>query len=230
MANYVIADVHGCPQTLKALVQNQIELKPNDTLYLLGDYIDRGPDSKGVLDLLLGWIHAGYKVTALLGNHEDMLLKVYFGEPWRVYQHLKLYEGLSLLDENDTLDLKYLNYMRSMPKYLALDKFYLVHAGFNFALANPLVDEEAMLWIRKPVPNLEWLAGRQVIHGHQPFGLATIKEQVALGAPLLPLDNGAVYHLTAKSPDLNRYGNLCALHLETMQLLIQPNFDNFDNF
>lgn len=225
MARYAIADVHGCPKTLEALVESVLRLKKSDELFLLGDYIDRGPDSRGVLDLMMKWTQAGYNLKALRGNHEEMVLNTYFTEPWAIHKHLQLYEGLSLLSEDCTVALKYLNFMRDMPYYLNIDGYYLVHAGFNFALENPLSDYNNMLWIRKMEPNLIWLNGKRVVHGHQPFSLNTIKTHVAEKATILPLDNGAVFHLRMENPDLTRYGNLCALDLDDFTLYLQPNID-----
>ena len=50
---FAIADVHGCLNTLRRMVEDILKLGEDDVLYLLGDYIDRGPDSKGVLDYLM---------------------------------------------------------------------------------------------------------------------------------------------------------------------------------
>lgn len=50
---FAVGDIHGYCKTLRKLLEEVLLLKPDDTLYLLGDYIDRGPESKGVLDRLL---------------------------------------------------------------------------------------------------------------------------------------------------------------------------------
>ncbi|MGB3587457.1 MAG: metallophosphoesterase, partial [Tunicatimonas sp.] len=52
MKQWVITDIHGCAKTFEALLQ-RINFRRSDSLYLLGDYVDRGPDSKGVLDLVM---------------------------------------------------------------------------------------------------------------------------------------------------------------------------------
>ena len=72
---FVLGDVHGCYRTLRRVVEEVLKLGEGDTLYLLGDYIDRGPDSKGVLDYLLQlWLKTDISIQPLLGNHEKMLL------------------------------------------------------------------------------------------------------------------------------------------------------------
>ena len=67
-----IGDIHGCSAALAALV-NAIDPCPEDTLVPLGDYIDRGIDSKGVLDQLIA-LARRCRLVPLLGNHEEMLL------------------------------------------------------------------------------------------------------------------------------------------------------------
>jgi serine/threonine protein phosphatase 1 len=68
----VIGDIHGCSAAFRTLL-DAIEPAPDDTLVTLGDYIDRGPDSRGVLDLLIG-LDEQCRLVPLLGNHEELLL------------------------------------------------------------------------------------------------------------------------------------------------------------
>ncbi|MDY3557142.1 metallophosphoesterase family protein [Gemmata sp. JC717] len=70
---FAIGDIHGCADALTTLLDT-VEPKPEDTVVTLGDYIDRGPDSRRVLDRLIalaGWCH----LVPLLGNHEEALLR-----------------------------------------------------------------------------------------------------------------------------------------------------------
>jgi serine/threonine protein phosphatase 1 len=80
-----IGDVHGCSAALAALLA-AIDLKPIDTLVFLGDTIDRGPDSRGVLDQLLQ-LERRCTVVPLMGNHEQMLLEVLEGREFRGWFH-----------------------------------------------------------------------------------------------------------------------------------------------
>ena len=77
---YVISDIHGCYNTFKRLVEEVIGLTKSDWLFLLGDYIDRGPSSKDVLDYILDLKESGYSLFPLRGNHEDDLLDYAKGE------------------------------------------------------------------------------------------------------------------------------------------------------
>jgi len=76
MATYAIGDIHGCLDELKHLIQTLQEkagLSSADRLVFVGDYIDRGPDSKGVIDYLIQ-LQGRYPCIFLMGNHEDMML------------------------------------------------------------------------------------------------------------------------------------------------------------
>ena len=70
----IIGDIHGCLELLKRLM-DRVKWQPDqDRLIFLGDYIDRGPDSKGVIDFLLQLMRESEKVQCLMGNHESMFL------------------------------------------------------------------------------------------------------------------------------------------------------------
>src|SRR5207237_10770563 len=75
MRSYVIGDIHGCPDELVYLVQ-ALPLESGDRLVFLGDYIDRGPDSSGVISFLLELQkdRGAYEFVFLKGYHEDMRL------------------------------------------------------------------------------------------------------------------------------------------------------------
>ncbi|MCC6412552.1 MAG: metallophosphoesterase, partial [Saprospiraceae bacterium] len=64
MKKYAISDIHGCNKTFLALLEN-LDFSKADELYLLGDYVDRGPDSKGVFDTIFRLQSEGYKVQCL---------------------------------------------------------------------------------------------------------------------------------------------------------------------
>jgi len=72
MRTLAIGDIHGCSQALRALL-DAVKPGPDDWLITLGDYVDRGPDSYGVIEQLLG-LHRTGRLIALRGNHEEMML------------------------------------------------------------------------------------------------------------------------------------------------------------
>ena len=69
-----IGDIHGCLKTLNFLLTERIKLKNEDQVFLLGDYINRGPDSNGILELILNLKETGYSIFPIRGNHEEMHL------------------------------------------------------------------------------------------------------------------------------------------------------------
>ena len=71
MARWIIPDIHGCARTLQVMLKNMLLVTRDDELFFLGDYIDRGPASKDVLDQLMDMQEGGWKSHCLKGNHED---------------------------------------------------------------------------------------------------------------------------------------------------------------
>jgi len=108
---YVIADIHGCYKTLRYLVEEMISPSKSDYLFFLGDYIDRGPNSSGVIDYVIDLIDNGYKVFPLRGNHEENLLKAYEEYDSDTFSFFvkKINKSVSLLDKNNKLKEKYYN-------------------------------------------------------------------------------------------------------------------------
>ena len=77
MRRFVIGDIHGCAKALRTLIET-IAPRAEDELVFLGDYVDRGPDSRDVVDQVID-LHDRCRVVALRGNHEIMLMGVALG-------------------------------------------------------------------------------------------------------------------------------------------------------
>ncbi|OJJ16570.1 hypothetical protein BKI52_32155 [marine bacterium AO1-C] len=232
---FAITDIHGCLKTLEALVWEQIQLQPEDQLFLLGDYIDRGPSSGGVIDFILQLQEKGYPVYALRGNHEQMLLddyQQYNGEKFKVVM-TKFKKTPDLLNEFGELRIRYLEFCRSLPYYIDTGDFYLVHAGFDFAHETPFEDWVSMLWMRHQPAHvsqlrlLELLGGpRRVVHGHTPKAIHEILQKAKNKALIIPLDNGCVFGGVARGKfTANDLGRLCAFNLDTFEVLTQDRVD-----
>jgi len=231
MRQFAIGDIHGCLKTFRFLLEDVIRLDPEDQIYLLGDYIDRGPDSKGVLDYIMQLLEMGYKVTPVLGNHEEMLLKAQLG-----YDHLMkwLVNGGRLtlhsfgIDDPPVSTYRvilnipevYKRFLWSLKVYVRTEDFIFVHAGIDFSLDKPFLDKHSMLWTRNPVVNKEKLGGRRIIHGHNAISLARIKEMVANPESLsICIDGGCCYKYR------DGLGNLVGINLETHELVWVRNID-----
>jgi serine/threonine protein phosphatase 1 len=221
---YAISDIHGCCATFKALVNEHIKLKKTDKLFLLGDFIDRGPDSKGVLDFVMELIEKEYQVFPLIGNHEWMLLKGF--EQIDVLQSWLANGGRNTLasfgvQSINEIPAKYLEFIRSFALYVDIPKFYLVHAGFNFEDNNFLENKYSMLWIRNWYEDInhELLGNKIVIHGHTPQRKEAIRADFHnMRYPVVNIDAGCFSNKEG-------YGHLCAINLTKMELLFQPNID-----
>lgn len=216
---FVIPDVHGCARTLRRLVEEVLVLEKADCLYLLGDYIDRGPRSREVLDILMALPEEGYQVYPLRGNHEEMFITARDSDA--AFRLWILNGGYATLDSFKVQKIgdipsRYREFLQGLPYHIPLDDFILVHGGLNFQCADPFADTEAMIWERSSEVDRERIGGRRVICGHTPHSLNVIRKSLA--ADLIMLDNGCVY----PQPEM---GNLTALELDTMTLHIQPNID-----
>src|SRR5262245_13321258 len=74
-----IGDIHGCAVALRKLIE-VLAPEPDDTLVVLGDCVDRGPDSRGVIEQLLA-LREDCQLVPILGNHEEMMLNYIDGRP-----------------------------------------------------------------------------------------------------------------------------------------------------
>ncbi|RMF02309.1 MAG: serine/threonine protein phosphatase [Bacteroidetes bacterium] len=215
MPRYAISDIHGCLDTFQELLR-QIRFTPADTLYLLGDYIDRGPDSKGVIDYIWQLQKAGYTLHCLRGNHEEMTLANIQGGSTYPYHDQALLDSFGVSAYRD-IPAEYARWMNDLPYYFETEGYILVHAGLNFRHENPLADTESMLWIRhcEKNANLDWLAGRIVVHGHTPTPKIVIEMKVTHLDLLavLNIDAGCVFAQQGAG-----FGYLCAFNLDTREL------------
>jgi len=226
MGCYVIGDIHGCVDELVCLI-DAIRPASSDRLIFLGDYVDRGPDSKGVISYILGLNDAfGVRPVFLKGNHEDMFL-AYLGLPGR-YGDMFLYNGggatlasygvktapergAAVLEE---LPPEHIKFLRSLVSYHVTSGFLCVHAGVNPLKPLEEQDEMETLWIRN-----EFIANRHrlpytVIFGHTPqreifydlpykIGIDT---GLVYGNKLtcIDLEEKTIYQITRRSRKVNR--------------------------
>lgn len=200
MACYVVGDIHGCSDELACLIEH-LPLAVSDRLVFLGDYVDRGPDSKGVISSLLELAkQSTNEVVFLKGNHEDMFL-AYLGLPG-LYGDMFLYNGggATLASYGITpaattgdailprLPAAHVEFLRNLRQYYVADAFLCVHAGINPLKSLEEQTETETLWIRN-----EFIANRHrlpytVIFGHTP------QREIFFDLPYkIGIDTGLVY-------------------------------------
>jgi serine/threonine protein phosphatase 1 len=233
---WVIPDIHGCAKTLIALVTDLIRPMRSDEIYFLGDYVDRGPDSKGVIDFIRSLQKKGYNVTTLKGNHEDFMVELYDASlksrnPWWYTFSSKKYKAWTEIGGKPTLSsfavqhirdipADYIEWMRNLTYYVELESYVLVHAGLNFRNENPFEDIQSMLWLREYEIKPEKIGGRRIIHGHVPVNIELITQAIHNKVfKFIDLDNGP--YLTGK----DGFGNLVAMELQSKEMVIQYNLD-----
>ena len=214
----VVPDIHGCVKTFKTLVE-RIALGRKDQLFLLGDYINRGPDSVGVVDFTIELLSRGYQIMPLRGNHEELLLHAESNPKSPQSLSVLSQKKKSLFDKNKRLLPKYLPFFSSLPYYYELPDFYLVHGGFDFTKVNPYESYNRMPWVRPFHPSSEQLGGKRVVVGHSPRMRPIINQQVYGQHPMIPLDNGCVFKYRPLM------GNLLCLNLDNLDIVAQPNID-----
>jgi len=235
-----VSDIHGCVKTFRKLLEERLSLTRSDELYLLGDFVDRGPDSKGVLDYIMELMEEGYQVECLMGNHEQMMLNASQDDEdidvWLLNGGKASLDSFGVEDVDDIPE-KYFKLIRNFKYYLEVDGYILVHAGLNFHPTTPLEDSDfiwkviqpfrdikSMLWIRDWYQDIDkdWLRGRIIVHGHTPISDDAISsmQQQWNQIPALDIDNGCFITFQ------DGMGQLCAFNMTNQKLLFQRNVEH----
>lgn len=216
---YAIGDVHGCKRTFEKLLFDKINPSKEDEIFLVGDLIDRGPDSKGVVDTIIKTESEGYRIRSVRGNHEQMLLDFYDKSDISWFRNGAdgTLESFDLYKSEDFPGFYY-DFFSSLPYYILTDGYVIVHAGINTDVLDPFSDKFFMLWSRDEIPNISRIEDRRIVTGHSPVPLEEIRK--SLGEDKIMIDNGCVYKNVY--PNL---GALCAIDLDSLELIIQNNID-----
>lgn len=214
---FAIGDIHGCFNSFKELVENQIKLKENDKLVLLGDYIDRGENSKKVIDYIIDLQEKGFDMVPLTGNHEKMLLDTFENEKNKaIWIHNGGAETLKSfgIDTVKNIAPKYLEFFEKLLYYYSFEEFLFVHAGFNDDAINPFQDKYYMIWKSAETYKNTLLSDKTIIHGHRPINPELCKKQIENIQQVINIDTGCVYK------DKFGYGNLTAIELYSKELFV----------
>lgn len=216
---FAIGDIHGCHQTFAKLLLDEIQLRKSDEIYCLGDYVDRGPDSKGVVDLILELRKAGHRIHTLRGNHEQLMMESDMS-PER-FEHWWQNGGdttLSSFHANryGDIDPMYRDFFSRTKYVIEKGKYIFVHAGLDFRDEDIFENKEAMLWIRDFEVDEQKLGERMLIHGHSP---RTTEVILAQKGNVRNIDGGCCY------PHRPGQGNLFALEVRSKEYLFVKNVD-----
>lgn len=174
MKTLAIGDTHGECERLKKLVSVGLSYEPNDVtrIVFIGDYIDRGPDSKGVIDYVRK-LSEDFEVIALMGNHEQMLWQAYYGDNHDQYEWKASYGHTCTsfgVEEIYDIPREYIDWMKERPYFFHDGLRTFVHAGIQRTLdLNMRVQSpQYMVWARDEFMFDMRKAGGFVVHGHTP--------------------------------------------------------------
>jgi serine/threonine protein phosphatase 1 len=190
---FVIGDVHGCLDMLKGLIE-KIEWNPSkDRLIFIGDYIDRGRDSRGVVDFVLELKANSPHVQCLIGNHEQMFLDYLSDIDPQTFilngglSTLRSYKEVRRSRKDPLIPSSHLDFFSSLLPMIELEHYYIVHAGFRPHITIEDQNLTDMIWIRDGFIYSDYDFGRVVIFGHTPFSNPMIMKNK------IGIDTGAVY-------------------------------------
>jgi serine/threonine protein phosphatase 1 len=188
---YAIGDIHGCVKPLRRLVRAieadlQESPQANCLTVTLGDYIDRGPASRDVIEFLVGNPFPTPYV-ALKGNHEALLerflVEPEVAEDWRCYGGLETLQSYGVDVYHvmrgrhydaaaealaETMPPSHLGFIHNLRLSLALDRYFLCHAGVRPGTPLQSQTEEDLLWIREDFLRSKSKFGKVIVHGHSP--------------------------------------------------------------
>jgi serine/threonine protein phosphatase 1 len=164
-----IGDIHGCKAPLEA-IWAAIAPKPGDTIVTLGDYVDRGPDSKGVIDRLIEYKQL-CNMIALHGNHEEMMLDVLKERlpphRWLQYGGVDTLDSYGFIGDLSVVPKSHYDFFDSMVNYYETDDHIFVHANYEPQLPLDKQTIFALRWQKltemTPGPHF---SGKRVIVGH----------------------------------------------------------------
>ncbi|MEO6014090.1 MAG: metallophosphoesterase family protein [Devosia sp.] len=189
-AIYAIGDVHGCIDQLVALeakiADDGLNFDGEKWLVTVGDYVDRGPSSRAVIDHVMGAAPRGFRRFALAGNHEQVMLD-FLDNPaataWWLdeggketlasygveldYPPLRSHEPVRQL-VNAAIPEAHRRFIEELPVYLSVPGWLFVHAGIRPGLPLSSQVDEDLMWIRAPFLTSQLTGGLRVVHGHTP--------------------------------------------------------------
>ena len=197
---FAIGDIHGCVGELAALLAG-LDVESGDTVCFVGDYLDRGPDSKGVIDLLLQrraqtgdveWVF-------LKGNHEDMCL-AFLGRPGNWGESWLMNGGAAALRSygvdaraepavvEGAMPEEHLAFLEGLGRAYRWQDYLFVHAGIRPGLPWEEQSDEDLFWIREEFLLHPHGLPETVVFGHTPHRDVLVHLPYKIG-----IDTGVVY-------------------------------------
>lgn len=200
MRCYVVGDIHGCLDEMSSLLET-LPLERSDRIVFLGDYVDRGPDSKGVISYLIDWQRTGrYEMIFLKGNHEDMFLSYlglngHYGEMFRFNGGDATLSSYGITTKRSDpeeilsqIPKSQIDFLTSLKTLYIMEPYLCVHAGVHPSRPLDQQIEVELIWIRDEFILNEHPLPYTVLFGH------TLQKEVLFHLPYkIGLDTGLVY-------------------------------------
>jgi serine/threonine protein phosphatase 1 len=192
---FAIGDIHGCVDELTTML-NAIAPARGDTVVFVGDYIDRGPAARDVIDVLLELSRGPAEYVFLKGNHEDMMLS-FLGLPGHYGESFLLNGGAPTLESYGVAEAapaieqippNHMDFLKTLATSYLYPPYLFVHAGISPLLQLEEQSIEDMLWIRQEFIFNPHQLGATVVFGHTPMRTVMVDLPYKLG-----IDTGLVY-------------------------------------
>lgn len=183
-----IGDIHGCQEQLQQLIR-QVKPTTEDQVVFLGDYVDRGPDSAGVIEYLIEFGKTFPQTIFLRGNHEQMFLNYLDDKDPSLFL---INGGINTLDSyrrKDWLPIPepHLEFLQALQMSFICDRYIFVHAGLRPGVPPEQQDESDLLWIRQDFISSDYDWDKTVVYGHTPL------QKPFFANHRIGLDTGCVY-------------------------------------
>ena len=166
-----IGDIHGCSTALESLL-NLIDLQPKDTIVALGDFVDRGLDSKGVLDQLIA-LKSRCNLVPILGNHDEMMLHARNGKDdfnfWMNCGGITALDSYGASGRFDLIPDSHIRFLQQCVPFFETETHFFVHANYKPNMRLEEMDDHTLRWLslRDFVPSPH-CSGKVAVMGHTP--------------------------------------------------------------
>ena len=194
---YAIGDIHGHRDLLDRLLAKiaahaASAPRARSTLVFLGDYVDRGPDTRGVIDCLTGPMPFVDRTVHLMGNHEHVMLGFIAdaekGAHWLSFGGVETLASYGIAVGREAVDHRALRrqliaalpdrhatFLRNLDTSLRMDGYFFAHAGVRPGVPLASQSPDDLIWIRQPFLTSDADFGAVVVHGHTPAPMPDIR-------------------------------------------------------
>ena len=230
---WVIGDIHGYNETFDALIK-KLNIKEKDIILCLGDLIDKGPDSLKVLER----VKQSSQIFSIRGNHEEMMRLSISPKHGRMMKSWLKYGGLITLesfskDEANQIEeaRKWLTFIENLPTEIILNKYRIVHAGYEDSEPLENQNNQQKIWGRT-IFQAEIIldADRQIIVGHSPVQTLNrlAKDDIWISEITLADGRPSVLCIdTGVFLEANLFPRLTAFNLTNGQIITQEKLEDY---